>query len=212
MSFILDALKKSEAERQRQNTPGIASIPERGRHSGRSRWTWLVVGLLLINLAVLAALVWRQDSAEEPVRQAALPVAAPPATPPESFAEIVSEAKRKMPEVPVADSQAATPAPIEPAATASPDPAPVARVQSSQPAGTILPTFDELRARGMLQLPDMHVDIHVYSGEPADRFVFVNMSKYKENARLTEGPVITEITADGVVMDYLGTTFLLPRE
>ena len=28
MSFILDALKKSEAERQRQNSPSIASIPE----------------------------------------------------------------------------------------------------------------------------------------------------------------------------------------
>ena len=33
MSFILDALKKSEAERQRQHAPGIASIPE--SHTGR---------------------------------------------------------------------------------------------------------------------------------------------------------------------------------
>ena len=63
-----------------------------------------------------------------------------------------------------------------------------------------------------MQLPDMHLDIHVYSGQPNDRFVFVNMTKYKEGATLTEGPRITEITPDGVVLDYFGTRFLLPRE
>ena len=75
-----------------------------------------------------------------------------------------------------------------------------------------LPSLNELRAQGVLQLPEMHLDIHVYSGQPADRFVFVNMKKYTEGATLSEGPAIREITKDGVVLDYLGTRFLLPRE
>ncbi len=75
-----------------------------------------------------------------------------------------------------------------------------------------LPTLRELRAAGRLQLPEMHLDIHVYSGQPDDRFVFVNMSKYEEGATLNEGPRISEITPDGVVLDYLGTRFLLSRE
>jgi hypothetical protein len=75
-----------------------------------------------------------------------------------------------------------------------------------------LPTFNELRTAGRLQLPDLHVDIHVYGAKPADRFVFVNMTKYRENAKLSEGPVVTRITPDGVELDYLGTAFLLPRE
>jgi hypothetical protein len=58
----------------------------------------------------------------------------------------------------------------------------------------------------------MHLDIHVYSSESEDRFVFVNMSKYKERATLDEGPVVREITPDGVILEYLGTKFLLPRE
>ncbi|MGH8222428.1 MAG: general secretion pathway protein GspB, partial [Woeseiaceae bacterium] len=75
-----------------------------------------------------------------------------------------------------------------------------------------LPAFDDLRAAGMLSLPDLHLDIHVYSATPAERFVFVNMNKYRENATLAEGPLLREITPDGVILDYRGTTFLLPRE
>ena len=43
----------------------------------------------------------------------------------------------------------------------------------------------ELRANGVLQLPDLHLDIHVYSEKPVDRFVFINMNKYREPARST---------------------------
>ncbi len=73
-------------------------------------------------------------------------------------------------------------------------------------------TFNDLRAQGLLLLPDMHLDIHVYSSKPEDRFVFVNMSKYKESATLDEGPVVKAITPEGVILEYLGTGFLLPRE
>jgi hypothetical protein len=73
-------------------------------------------------------------------------------------------------------------------------------------------TFNDLRAQGLLLLPDMHLDIHVYSSDPEDRFVFVNMSKYKENATLDEGPVVKAITPEGVILEYLGKGFLLPRE
>jgi hypothetical protein len=38
------------------------------------------------------------------------------------------------------------------------------------------------------------------------------MSKYKEGGTLDEGPVVREITPDGVILEYLGTGFLLPRE
>jgi general secretion pathway protein B len=73
-------------------------------------------------------------------------------------------------------------------------------------------SFSDLQARGILSLPELHLDIHVFSGEPADRFVFINMTKYRENAKLSEGPVVKQITAEGVVLGYQGTDFLLPRE
>jgi general secretion pathway protein B len=75
-----------------------------------------------------------------------------------------------------------------------------------------LPTADELRANGSIQLGNLHLDIHVYSEKPADRFVFINMVRHREKSRLAEGPVVQEITPEGVILDYGGTRFLLPRE
>ena len=61
-------------------------------------------------------------------------------------------------------------------------------------------------------MPELHVDIHVYSESPGDRFVFINMSKHNEGSRLSEGPLVEEITPEGVVLSMNGTTFLLPRD
>lgn len=203
MSFILDALKKSENERQKQDTPGIASIPESGRRYISTKWLWLIAALLVVNVAVVSGFMLRGGDGPEAVA-ATPPDAAKPAT--ATFSELVSEAKRSQP--PVADPTPPTPALDAVQTVAMPPP-------TAEPVPTVtdgLATFNELRAQGVLQLPDMHLDIHVYSGQPEDRFVFVNMSKYKERATLAEGPVIREITPDGVVLVYSGTAFLLPRE
>jgi general secretion pathway protein B len=45
-----------------------------------------------------------------------------------------------------------------------------------------LPRFADLVMRGELNVPHMHIDIHVFSEIPAERFVFINMRKYNEGA------------------------------
>jgi general secretion pathway protein B len=204
MSFILDALKKSEAERKQKDAPGIASIPQSTERRGSSRWMWIIVGLLGINLAVLLGIVF-------------WPAAGPlSASVPIAEREVATGGTREI----AGDTQATAAVSAAPASTPAPMPtttAPVAEpaTEAAAPAASraaTLPTFQELRAQGQLSLPDMHIDIHVYSGRPVDRFVFVNMSKYRENATLTEGPTVHEITPEGVVLEYFGTRFLLPRE
>ncbi len=63
-----------------------------------------------------------------------------------------------------------------------------------------------------MALPELHVDIHVFSDVARDRFVFINMTKHKEGSRLAEGPLVEEITPDGVVLSHNGKSFLLPRD
>ena len=58
----------------------------------------------------------------------------------------------------------------------------------------------------------MRLDIHVYSHNPAERFVFVNMRKYVEGQVLTEGPTVERITPEGAVLNQRGLRFLLPRQ
>ena len=211
MSFILDALKKSESERQRKGTPGIADVPHSSARSSGKQWAWIIGILLSVNLAVLGGLMMRSDPVPPPAQETASteqPPGAEAEPPSERFAEIVADAKSKQPE--------ATVGPGDALHTESPLPSPgTGQEDAATGRATVvdgLPSFNELRANGTLQMADLHLDIHVYSSAPSERFVFINMSRYKEQATLAEGPEIREITPDGVILEHLGTRFLLPRE
>jgi general secretion pathway protein B len=221
MSFILDALKKSESERQQQNTPGIANIPESDKPRPVSKWVWIIGVLLIANLGALAYVLLKPGPspnetettamAAEPASAEALPVEPLPteSVPTESTADPIQQPDTMT-------AAAPSPAPVlQETSLEAPGPE-VSDVQpgpAPRPASaTNLASFNELRAQGVLQLSDLHIDIHVYSETPEDRFVFINMSKYTEGSTLTEGPAVREITPDGVALDYRGTEFLLPRE
>jgi len=71
MSFILDALKKSEIERQRQSVPGLMDTRFKERRTGLPVWAAALGVLLGVNLLVLAFVLWNKS--------APAPHAAPPA-------------------------------------------------------------------------------------------------------------------------------------
>ena len=62
MSFILEALKRSENERQRQSGPALASAPTGTHVKTRSPWVTIIAALLLLNAAVLGYLLLRSDA------------------------------------------------------------------------------------------------------------------------------------------------------
>ena len=63
MSFILDALKKSEIERQRQSEPGLMDTPAAQRRGRLPLWAILLGALLAINVVVLAVMLLRSGAA-----------------------------------------------------------------------------------------------------------------------------------------------------
>ena len=222
MSFILDALRKSETERQHKGSAEFANVPTSdGRREGPPAWLWVLGALLLVNLAVLIGLFLRPDvGSSETIAASTQPTGTVAETrveeePQEDFASRVAAARENAPAVeeprpqvtetpPATTASIATPA----ASTAS---SPIATPVASRPVGA-LPTIHEVRAQGRVSLPDLHVDIHVFSEVASDRFVFINMNKHKEGSQLPEGPLVEEITTDGVVLSMNGTTFLLPRD
>jgi general secretion pathway protein B len=215
MSFILDALKKSEADRLRKDAPGIANIPERGRQRSTQKWIWLVLALVTVNLVVLAGLMFKVDqgssSGELPVEAMDSAVRAVPSSA-ANTADVMPDREQGEPLVAIIEANSAVDQSAETSFANGTVPTSVATAPRSTAIDNSLQSFNDLRARGALMLPDLHLDIHVYSGNAADRFVFVNMTKYKENATLSEGPIVSEITPDGVILNYQGTSFLLPRE
>ena len=216
MSFILDALRKSETERQHKGSAEFANVPtSEDRRNGPPAWLWVLGALLLINLAVLVGILLRSDVGERETAAASRPAIESGPRPGaeieprieigarDEFASRVAAARENAP----ADEE--PPPPVVESTTTS---AIMTRPPATPSPHGALPTIHEVRAQGRVSLPDLHVDIHVFSDSARDRFVFINMSKHKEGSRLPEGPLVEEITPDGVVLSMDGTTFLLPRD
>ena len=214
MSFILDALKKSESDRQQSNRPESAYVATGADESTPSRWVLFVGALLLINVVVLLIVFLRPEPTV---------IAAPAVTAvdeervqdPDSFRDLVANARETQITSPVQEIDAGSELSSPPIRTIEREIA-VADVPMPAPAPSAsaiaYQSFNEARANGSVELPDLHLDLHVYNSTPGDRFVFINMSRYGEKTTLTEGPFVTEIVPEGVILEYSGARFLLPRE
>jgi general secretion pathway protein B len=76
----------------------------------------------------------------------------------------------------------------------------------------VLPSINEINLTGAQALPELHLDVHVYATKASERFVYINMRKYHEGNSLPEGAVVEHIRRDGVVLNYQGLRFILPRQ
>ena len=110
MSFILDALKKSELERQRQTVPGLMDTRLGARRRTLPRWAIALGVLLAINLLVLTYVLMRKSTLAPQASQSAqtasrvksdAPLPAAPAPAPEHFSPL-DAAPVYAPEIPVA--------------------------------------------------------------------------------------------------------------
>jgi general secretion pathway protein B len=221
MSFILDALKKSEIERQRQSVPGLMDTRMRERRHRLPLWATILAVLLGINLLVLAFVLWHRNTAAPHAAPAAAtspPAAADSAPPAAQHFSPLDPSPVFAPEIPVPGTEnptAALPgAPVKVAAhpVRRADPL-LSEADAAPPENQeILPSISEINLTGAQALPELHLDVHVYSTKPADRFVYINMRKYHEGAALQEGPTVERIRRDGVVLNYQGLKFLLPRQ
>jgi general secretion pathway protein B len=195
-------------------------------------WVTILCILLGVNLLALTYVVLRKSAAPAPVsRPAAAPQAAAAAPEARPFSPL-DGAPEYAPEIPVAPT-AATPTPATPTPDAAPpEPRPartapagdtgadalphsgpeLTDAETNAETGEVLPTISEVSLSGAQALPELHLDVHVYATQPADRFVYINMRKYHEGAKLQEGPTVERIRRDGVVLNDQGVRFLLPRQ
>ena len=207
MSFILDALKKSEIERQRQTVPGLMDSRMTERRGRLPIWAIAIGALLGINLFVLSFVLLRKNP----------PAAANSAAPLAQHFSPLDPSPVYAPEIPVPAAEipaAASPGvPAKAAAHAGRHADPLlSDADASAEKQEILPSISEINLTGAQALPELHLDVHVFSTKPADRFVYVNMRKYHEGAVLQEGPMVERIRRDGVVLNSNGLRFFVPRQ
>ncbi len=75
-----------------------------------------------------------------------------------------------------------------------------------------VPTYDQAASAPGANLPELKLDLHAYSTNPADRFVFLNMVKLKEGQSSPTGVRVESITPDGAILSWQGTKFFLQRQ
>ena len=187
-------------------------------------------GLLAINLLVLTYYLMRksapaphvQQSAQvqpgqaQPAQEQTTPssaqIAAPtaPQTPAHEHFSPLDAAPVYAPEIPVTATEATPDKPVSHAARRA-DPL-LSDADTEADNQEVLPSISEISLSGAQALPDLHLDVHVYATKPADRFVYINMRKYHEGAALQEGPTVERIRRDGVLLNYQGVRFILPRQ
>jgi len=231
MSYILDALTKAEHQRDLGQVPGIGSATgNRVLRAVSRRWVYLILLVLLINAGVLVyVFLWPGPDSRPPApvlsstppavaaprlsRLASVPalprqvpkprLASPPVpqrlTPPATVKVPVHEPLSRTPDV-------VTDTPGVAAVMGIPLPAAGSRKDS-------LPVWPQVPGSLFLAInSDLRLDVHVYSEVPQERFVLINMRKYREGDQLQEGPVVDEITPGGVVLSFRGQRFQVPAQ
>jgi general secretion pathway protein B len=237
MSFILDALRKSELARERRALPGYVELP--ASRSAPSRLP-LILGaiavLLVVNVAVLTVvLLKRSPSGVAPTPATSNvsmraseqgPASAPathrtetlpenptaPATPARELRPLQSEAQDDEP-IDVPEPIAPPPRAVARATGGNQTPPPTAAGNArTLRADPDVPLLVELSPAALTGLPRLNLDLLVYSEEPKQRFVMVNGQRLREGDNSREGVVLEHIRMNGAVMNYHGTRFLLTRE
>lgn len=225
MSFILEALRKSESDRQRLGTVAIADLPIARRQRGQPWWVFALSGLLLVNLLVLAIVLLRDKTAPaQPSSNTNAPVV-PPANIPAAAPTPQRVASAPAPSLTNnALQEAATPAQID-YETVPASELELAKAGASVPDGpTLVRPIDTLRGdtnkgssagdrdiANARAAQDLHLDLHVYSKNSRERFVLINMRRYTEGAQLPNGATVEQITPEGVVLNQNGSRYQLSR-
>lgn len=225
MSFILDALKKAEAERQRQTGPTLLEVRVAQPRRRFPTWTLVIGSLLAINILLLIAFELRRPApaaATAPVPAAPVPAAPVPAAPvaaaPAAAPPAVATAS------PIAPSGPA-PAPAPAMNGASASNATAAEQSGDNPADfepAVSPSGSSSGANSSARrarppslsdvsgdVPDLRLDLHVYAARPADRYALINMHRVREGDVLPEGARVVAIDRDGVELSYNGIDFML---
>lgn len=107
----------------------------------------------------------------------------------------------------------ALPAPLPSPAAIEPFPGPVAATAPIQApsATTGTPLLYEMPLGTRQTLPPLKLSMHVYSPDPARRVVIIDGVRLLEGGTVSGELRVTQITADGVVLQLGDQQFLLPR-
>lgn len=205
MSYILEALRKAEADRKLGETAGVhdpapvASADSPSQHASLQRWLpGVAVGLLLGLTGTLAwMLMGDSDDKAPPTLPPPDPVPLVTATPEMNRAVVTDDAVVQLPR--------ATPSPNRGKAAAS---------NSSATANPLTAPSEEIPPKKLTpdvraSLPPLAVGGAMYSDVPASRMVVINGQLYREGDTVAPGITLELIQLKSAILRHQGQRYIL---
>jgi general secretion pathway protein B len=260
MSYILNALRKSEQERQAKQ-PETATerilLPRPKQSRKTALW---IAAILLSNFLIIAGFIWMTSHKTVPsVPQAAsnprveaLAPAPPAPTAPKIKPSVPPVSAKDSPSATIAEQAAVNLPPknplpskagnlkkiaparrpetakvknedvhrsagTEPAAKRlhpaeiNPSASEVKKPESAPAAARPIPFLEELPYEVRQSIPKMTVNVFVYSPNPSESFVVINMEKYKTGQLTKDSVELKEIRPESLVVNYHDRIFRIGR-
>jgi len=183
MSYILDALNKSEEEKQQHRTPSLNTIhqkPDRKRSQGPS-WTAILSLLILMNLVGL--MIWLfffSGSSSSPTLS------------------------RTQPEVGSSSGSRGSPSNVAPRVTPSALTSSNSDTSQESPRVSLATPLESATIPDLInrEIAAIRFSSHIYASDAALRMVVINGQALRENARFGSALELSQITEDGVIIRY----------
>lgn len=227
MSYILDALRRADAERERERQPvpglhsqGGSPMPSAAPPAATPWWPWALGAVLMVGSGLGAAWWWTRaatpSTVAAPPRPAPRP-ALPPAPVPDPAPQPPAATVGPTPTPPALHTPPASPAPVPPTVAApaqprvAPSPAPVpAQTPTQTPAPAAAAPIQEASPALKREMARLGVSGSVYSDDPASRFVIVRGEVVHEGATLGPELVLEQIRPHELVLRYKGQRMRQP--
>lgn len=224
MSYILEALKKAQAERQLGNAPTLDAVPVGApppAASARRGVPAIAVGAgAAALLAVGAGVWWMKAQGPGPAAMTTAPATAvviptPVAVP--APGPVNAPLSVAPPSRPVA---AAKPAPVvaemkpapaaaapRPASAPAPAPAVKAPVKTAAAEDEYIPALRDVPDNVRASIPQVSFGGYMYSNNPADRLVLIDKMLRHEGEEVAPGLVLEKLLPKAAIMNYRGTRY-----
>jgi general secretion pathway protein B len=199
MSYILDALKKSDQERQQGTAPNLhsthGSIPSDIDFSSfkRHRTFWLIPGGVFIFLVGLGIFFFQHQGQLD---QGDL-------TKSTETALLANELQAPPPQVLVKEKVQV----FEPQIAAEETVSDLPTVVQKEAPQTFVPFLNALPAALRAKIPTLKFAGHTYSENPYQRMIIINGKILREGDMIDSNTRLAEINWEGVTIDFKGTRF-----
>ncbi len=226
MSYILEALKKSDKERKRSKTEQLDSVlshRDATPHEANTSSSTIRIGLLFLLFCVMIAgtiwltLTFISKNVPPTTSQNTVSIPHPPTSkaPKTSIKKKISQNNEislsKDQKKLIARQETKTIPPVEKEPeTVTPAPKEVRKEEiqpTANPEEPFVPFLTELPETTQAKVPKLKFAGHVYSKQPAQRLIMINRKIVREGDMVETDLRLEEITHDGVILRYEGTRF-----